>query len=73
MAHKNPRYASGLLPHQIVALGVQEIDDENAFQLANGTYRAICSLSSAMSLRWLAPMKNPRQTPTASAHKAPNS
>jgi hypothetical protein len=59
MTRKNRRLTSGLLPHQIVALGAQESDDEKVFRAANATYRAIRALEFALSLQWMGTLKSP--------------
>ena len=41
--------ASGLLPHQIVAVGAHAPDGEKAFRAANATYRAIRLISELPS------------------------
>lgn len=63
MTRKTSHPTSGLLPHQIAALGAQEPDDEKAFRAANATYRAIRAIEAALSMRWLRSLKPLRHTP----------
>lgn len=70
MTRKTVRLTSGLLPHQILALGAAKPDDEKAFRAANATYRAIRALEFALSLRWLGALKARRRAPVKNIRPA---
>lgn len=71
MTRNTPRLASGLLPHQTVALGAQEPDDERAFRAANAAYRAIRAFELALSLRRSGAIKARRRASEEDIRPAP--